>query len=120
MSEHKEAVIVLAKCGKSHKAYGMRVEKRGKNNWVITWAFPIKESSAKREGYDKTTIKGSLQFSGNYPGCPYCGGKNFTVCSCGHLNCTILKNGMFTCEWCGKRGVLGPYGGEAIRAGMDL
>lgn len=36
MSEFKEAVIVLAKCGESHKTYGMRVEKHGKDNWLVT------------------------------------------------------------------------------------
>lgn len=47
MIEFKEAVIVLAKCAHSHKTYGIRVEKNGKDNWNVTWAFPIKESSAK-------------------------------------------------------------------------
>lgn len=120
MSEFKEAVIVLAKCGESHKTYGMRVEKHGKDNWLVTWAFPIKESSAKREGYDKTTVKGNIQFADDYPGCPFCGGTQLTVCSCGHLSCTIVKNGVFTCEWCGTQGQIGAYGGEAIAAGMDL
>ena len=120
MSELKEAVIVLAKCAHSHKTYGMRVEKNGKDNWNVTWAFPIKESSAKREGYDKTTVKGNIQFSNEYPGCPYCGGTELTVCSCGHLGCTVVNNGIYTCEWCGSQGQLGGYGGEAITAGMDL
>ena len=56
MNEHTEAVIVLAKCGESHKTYGMRAERHGKDNWLITWAFPIKETSAKREGYDLSLI----------------------------------------------------------------
>lgn len=120
MSEFKEAVIVLAKCGQSHKTYGMRAEGRGRDNWLVTWAFPIKESSAKREGYDKTTIKGNIQFTDDYPGCPFCGGTELTVCSCGHLGCSIVKNGVYTCEWCGTQGQIGAYSGEAIAAGMDL
>lgn len=120
MSEAKEAVIVLAKCAHSHKTYGMRVEKNGKDNWNVTWAFPIKENSAKREGYDKTTVKGNIRFSDEYPGCPYCGGTQLTICSCGHLGCTVVNNGIYTCEWCGSRGEWGGYGGEAITAGMDL
>ena len=119
MSKVNEAVIVLAKCGETHKTYGMRVEKIGKDNWLVTWAFPIKETAAKREGYDKTTVKGAIVFSDEYPGCPYCGGKELTLCSCGHLNCTVIKNGVFTCEWCGTQGQLGAYTGEAITAGID-
>ena len=120
MSKVNEAVIVLAKCGDSHKTYGMRVEKTGKNQWLVTWAFPIKETSAKREGYDKTTVKGNIVFSNDYPGCPYCGRKEQTLCPCGHLNCTILINGIFTCDWCGTKGVIGDYSGESITAGMDV
>lgn len=118
-NEFNEALIVLAKCSESHKTYGMRVEKQG-GKYVATWAFPIKESSAKREGYDKTTIRGDVQFLDEYPGCPYCGSTGLTVCSCGHLGCTIVKDGIYTCEWCGATGRISAYTGEAIKAGMDL
>lgn len=120
MSKVNEAVIVLAKCGDSKKTYGMRVEKTGKNQWLVTWAFPIKESAAQHEGYDKTKVKGRIVFSNEYPGCPYCGRKEQVVCSCGHLSCTIVKNGIFTCDWCGMQGQIGEYGGESITAGMDV
>lgn len=36
-------------------AKDMRLEKTGHDRWLTTWAFPIKESSAKREGYEKDT-----------------------------------------------------------------
>ena len=120
MSKVNEAVVVLAKCGEAHKTYGMRVERTGKDHWLITWAFPIKDIAAKREGYDKTSVRGAIEFAAEYPGCPYCGGKELTVCSCGHLNCTIVRDGAFTCEWCGSQGRLGAYTGETITAGMDL
>jgi hypothetical protein len=120
MSEQNEAVIVLCKCAAKHKTYGVRAEKQGRDRWVFTWAFPIKEDAAKREGYDKSFVKGDISFSKDYPGCPYCGGSNWTVCSCGHLSCTVVKNGMFTCEWCGAQGTISAYTGEAITAGMDL
>ena len=119
MSKGNEVVIILAKCGENHNTYGMRVENAGENEWLATWAFPVKESSVKREGYDKTTVNGNIAFLEEYPGCPFCGSKALTVCSCGHLNCTILKNGVFTCEWCGIQGQIGRYGGEGIIAGMD-
>lgn len=38
-----------------------------------------------------------IQFADEYPGCPYGGGTQLTLCSCGHSSCTILKNGFFTC-----------------------
>lgn len=86
---------------------------------MITWAFPIKESSAKREGYDKIRVQGQIDFAESYPGCPYCGQTGFTLCNCGHLNCTILRNGLFKCEWCGAEGTIGAYTGDAISAGVD-
>lgn len=120
MSEIQQALVVLCKCGERHKTYGIRAEKTAPGEWALTWAFPIKESAAKREGYDRSSISGHIGFTEEYPGCPYCGQKQWTVCSCGHLNCTILRGGIFTCEWCGAQGTIGDYTGEAISAGMDL
>ena len=120
MRETNEAVVVLAKCGEVHRTYGIRAEKLAHDRWRLTWAFPIKEASAKREGYDKTSIGGQIDATDDYPGCPFCGQKYFTVCTYGHISCTILKNGLFTCEWCGARGEIGDYTGQAIKAGSDL
>ena len=120
MNERKEAVILLCKCGEAHKTYGIRAEKNGPDNWIFTWAFPIKEESAKRERYDRVTVKGNISLADDYPGCPYCGGKNPTVCSCGYLSCTVLKSNLFTCEWCGTQGTIEAYTGGAISAGSDL
>ena len=119
MSDFNEAVVRIAKCGERHKTYGMRLEKTGYDRWLTTWAFPIKESSAKREGYDKVQVKGDISFADDYPGCPYCGDHGLTLCSCGHLSCTILRNNIFTCEWCGTQGRIGDYSGETITAGTD-
>ena len=74
----------------------------------------------KREGYDKTTVKGQIEFTDEYPGCPYCGSHQLTVCSCGHIGCTHTNEGVYRCEWCGTTGQIGNYTGEAIVAGMDL
>lgn len=43
-----EARIVLCKCQEGRKLFGLRMEQY-ENYWNATWAFPIKESSAKRE-----------------------------------------------------------------------
>ena len=97
MSEFKEAVVLIAKCGESHKSYGIRMDK----------------------GYDKNQVKGDISFSDDYPGCPYCGGHGLTLCPCGHLSCTIMRSNVFTCEWCGMQGEIGNYSGETIVAGAD-
>lgn len=120
MQKIPEALVVLCKCGENHKTYGIRAEKTATNTWSFTWAFPIKEASAKREGYDHSSIGGNIIYDDDYPGCPYCGGRYFTLCSCGHLSCTILKNDLFTCEWCGAQGTIEDYTGESISAGSDL
>ena len=119
MSENAEAVVILCKCGKNHKTFGIRTEKNNKK-WMMTWAFPIKESTGKREGYDKVSVSGDISMTSEYPGCPYCGQRSLTVCSCGHLCCTITRGNVFTCEWCGSRGEIRDYTGQAIKAGNDL
>ena len=119
MREFNEAVVLIAKCGESRRTYGMRLEKTGHDRRLATWAFPIRESSAKRGGYDKVQIKGDISFSDDDPGCPCCGGYGLTLCACGHLSYTILRNDIFTCEWCGTQGKIGDYSGEAIAAGTD-
>jgi len=119
MSTAKEAVVLLAKCPEFHKIYGIRTELLTPNRWQLTWAFPIKETSARREGYDQTSINGSLEFSSEYPGCPYCHSHQITVCSCGRVSCTVLKNDRAVCGWCGRRGELGEYTTGAIKASID-
>ena len=116
----KEARIALCKCQEGRKIYGVRFEKVAEN-WKYTWAFPIKESSAKREGYDNTKIIGNIYPDTKYPGCPYCKARSFVICSCGKLNCNNSKNKeAFKCEWCGKTGKLVEYGGEGFQSGSDL
>ena len=119
MPETNEAVIMTAKCGRTHKSFGLRTEHAGINQWKVTWAFPIKEAAARHEGYDHVSVKGNIVFDAAYPGCPFCGGHQLTVCSCGHLGCTVLNNGIYTCEWCGAQGHISDYNGERIQAGID-
>ncbi len=73
MIEKMEARIALCKCKEGGRIYGVRFEKAG-DNWKYTWAFPVKEASAKRENYDKTKIVGNLVVGQDYPGCPFCMG----------------------------------------------
>ncbi|MDR2476785.1 MAG: hypothetical protein LBD18_03250 [Treponema sp.] len=100
------AKVIMAKCSKMRKAFGIRIEQRG-DDWVRTWAFPMDEREAKREGYDANTVSGSMNAAEGYPGCPHCGAVGFAQCPCGKIGCDggltasgdCLKQ---TCPWCGE------------------
>jgi hypothetical protein len=94
------ANVMLLKCVKNGRSYGVRVEKRG-NDWVSTWAFPIADKKAKSEGYDKVTIVGSLDPVDEFPGCPHCGDSGFFQCSCGKMTCYSDQSSI-KCPWCGE------------------
>ena len=114
-----EAKIALCKCRESKKAFGVRFEK-DESAWKYTWAFPVKEDSAKREGYDETTLKGDIYPDSEYPGCPYCGRNTFIVCGgCHKLSCNITSGNICTCEWCGMTGTITAYDGDGISSGGD-
>ena len=118
--DHRIATVAVCKCKETHKLYGVRFEKVEEGLWAYTWAFPIKEDTAKREGYDGTMIKGAIVPTKDYPGCPYCGSKAFVICECGKLNCSIHSSDTrFTCEWCGMTGELTAYEGDGIRSSGD-
>ena len=55
----KEASVILAKCSQGQKLYGIRIEKR-EGDWIRTWAFPLKEEMAEKEGFDKVNFSGSF------------------------------------------------------------
>lgn len=115
-----EAKIALCKCRESKKVYGVRFEEDGPG-WKYTWAFPIKEDVAKREGYDATTMVGFINPDKEYPGCPYCGKKTFLVCDrCHKISCNITVGNTATCEWCGVTGIITDYDGQGISSGGDL
>lgn len=99
--------IVLSKCTQSKRAYGIRVEDTGKNQWDCDWAFPVDEARAKREGYDRVQIKGTFSISPKYPGCPSCGNKSFFKCGkCSKLTCWDSNKKQITCAWCGTQGYI--------------
>ena len=94
------ANVILAKCSKHNKSFGVRVEKR-ENDWVRTWAFPIDEAKAKREGFHKTKIKGSLDDTPEYPGCPHCGCHNLLQCyTCNNMICWNGESTSVYCHHC--------------------
>ncbi len=104
-----QAKIVLARCpnvkDKGGNLFGMRIQKYG-SDWKRTWAFKIDEEKARHEGYDTETARVSSDTE-EYPGCPYCGTKDFICCACGKCFCDSprkKKKGkqMATCPWCGE------------------
>jgi len=100
--------VVISRCRREKGSYGMRFEQRGGGSWTGTWSFPIRESSAKREGYDRTELKGSFSFDeSSYPGCPYCGSYGIFKCAkCGKISCWDGETSSVTCAWCGRTGTI--------------
>lgn len=95
-----EAVILLQRCSQK-RTFANRVEKRATGQWYKTWAFPIKDSRAGAEGYDKSAIVGQLYTAEEYPGCPYCKGSGSVYCGkCKRLTCWHGEKEM-ECQWCG-------------------
>jgi len=115
------ASVILAKCSVHGGTFGIRVEKR-ETDWVSTWAFPIDDGKARREGFHKTKIKGAFSPTSDYPGCPYCGDNELVQCGCGKMICYSesrvygssermtekkserkSKNDAHRCPWCGNK-----------------
>lgn len=97
------AHIILCKCAKVHKFYAMRTEEAPDDKWNINWAFALSDKIIKAEKYEETTIKGYFNLTKDYPGCPYCGNKNFFSCGiCKKLTCWDGITKTVECAHCGK------------------
>ena len=103
-----DATVILMKCDKTHKSYGVRVQKTSNGDWERTWAFPVDDQVAKKENYEKKSVVGNLFCTEEYPGCPYCHTTGFIMCGrCTKLTCYRDDlDGKFRCEWCGATGVV--------------
>jgi DNA-directed RNA polymerase subunit RPC12/RpoP len=101
------AKVIMARCSKNKKSFGIRIEQRG-GDWIRTWAFPMDERKAKREKFDANTITGSLEEDDKYPGCPHCGSMGFVQCGCEKIGCNggvrvyDDDTAEYTCPWCGN------------------
>jgi len=92
--------VILAKCHIHNDIFGIRVEDIN-SDWICTWAFKVTGKQAKDEGMsDNATLSGSFKQTASYPGCPYCGCKNFVLCSCGKISCWNGKDKSLKCHWC--------------------
>jgi hypothetical protein len=121
MSQLPNVVIVMSRCSRSRETYGMRFEQQSQSLWVADWAFPVRESSAKKEGYDQNDIKGDFAFDDEYPGCPYCHSMGAIYCGrCQKVSCRDEHSTTARCGWCGFSGQIGSGGVGGLKAGGDV
>jgi hypothetical protein len=106
--KQRRIVIVAARCGGATAgAFGIRFERSGESLWSASWAFALKENVARREGYDRTEIRGMIALDPSYPGCPHCAKRALVCCgSCGKVSCWDGETQIITCPWCGNRAEL--------------
>lgn len=86
-----KAFAIMAVCEESKKPFGITVDYIGPRHYKFVWAFKIDKDKAHREGYDENSVTGSVELDSNYPGCPYCGSKQFYICACGKLFAIMVK-----------------------------
>ena len=114
-----DMAVVAARCYRSKALFGMSFKKTKEEEWHLYWAFLLKETSAQREGYDRTQISGQLITDPQYPGCPHCSSKPYYRCgTCGRVSCWDGIIRTVTCPWCGA---VGPLSGTltSLDAGQD-
>ena len=119
MPRDLNVVIITAHCSNSRCRIGIRLEEKSRKHWIADWAFKIKDSAARREGYDKTRVDGQFEFSPEFPGCPYCNAKWFVLCDCKTLLCNDLNSSVFKCPVCGVSGSVGSDPVTSLSAGQD-
>lgn len=101
----KKAFAIMAMCEKTREPFGITIDPRKRGEYAAVWAFKIKKGQAKREGYDKTHVKGAVVTDVNFNGCPYCGTKDFVSCDCGCVACYHGQK-TFICPNCGASGIV--------------
>lgn len=102
MNEQPNVVIVMARCSRSRRDFGIRFEEKARGQWMADWAFAIKEKAAKKEGYDHSAITGAFGFDIGYPGCLYCYARSVFKCTCGKVACWDGETRIALCPWCGS------------------
>lgn len=98
-----KAFAIMAVCEETKKPFGITVDYISPRHYKFVWAFKIDKDKAHREGYDEHTVTGSVELDSEYPGCPYCGSKQFYICGCGKIVCYHGER-VVTCPSCGQRG----------------
>lgn len=106
ISRSPNVVIVIARCSRSRNTFGVRFEEKDNGQWLADWAFVIKETTARKEGYSRSEIAGVIKLDRAYPGCPYCRATSLFKCSCGQVACWDRDRYAVSCPWCGSTGEL--------------
>lgn len=97
-----EAQVLLARCMENKSLYGITIEKKNDNTWDMKYSYPISETRAKSEGFDKTVITADVIADPCYKGCPNCGRRGFVRCGfCGKITCYDDEESL-ECGWCGR------------------
>jgi hypothetical protein len=99
VDRHSKVAIIMSRCSNTRDVFGIRIEFKEQGSWMANWAFAINAEAAKREGYNKTTIRGEFAIDADYPGCPYCSAPGFFKCNCGRIGCWNNSETV-TCPWC--------------------
>jgi hypothetical protein len=113
--------VIACRCDKTNQLFGMSFKETSPGKWYAYWAFPLTETSAREEGYDRTRLDGKFSVDAKYPGCPYCGDKGYYRChKCGHLACWGAAAGQVDCPWCGAVANVAAGTIESLKANQDL
>ena len=97
----KEAFAIMAMCEETKKPFGITVNPQ-QGHYAFTWAFKINSDQAKREGYDRKNVCGTVTYDSDFNGCPHCGAKQFYMCNqCKKVVCYHGKE-VVTCPNCGN------------------
>lgn len=118
MKPRETVVIVSGLCSRNKQGFGIRFEENGRGKWIADWAFPIKATVAKREGYDQSTIAGTFLFAPEFPGCPHCKSLSFVKCNCQVLSCIPKESNYVRCPSCGLSGSV-KGSADSLSAGQD-
>ena len=115
----RNLAIVFSRCSRTRLGYCIRFERISEMVWSATWTFAVKESIAKKEGYQSTPLVGRFEIAPVFPGCPHCKDGQFFRCGCGSLGCWDGNLNPVTCPTCNNTGHLS---GEitSLEGGSDL
>jgi len=102
MNPLPKVVIVVGRCQRTRQGFGIRLAETDPGCWSGDWAFALSEQAARKEGYDRTEIRGQFLIADTYPGCPHCGTGAIFQCSCGKVACWDGESRKVKCPWCGQ------------------
>ncbi|WP_010581948.1 TerY-C metal binding domain-containing protein [Schlesneria paludicola] len=100
--------ILLGRCQKTDRCFGVRFEEGASDEWIADWAFALTEGVAGRERYGQKNVNGNFSFSLEYPGCPHCENMGTFACSCGKVSCLDARQQNVRCPWCRSKGTVDP------------